>query len=76
VGRTHLSNTGNDAFVTPPWYAVDATASLRVRSATLRLQGNNLADRRIFTGGYTDGTESYYYVMAGRSLFATLELGF
>jgi iron complex outermembrane receptor protein len=76
VARTFLTNTGNDAFVTPPWYAADASLTLRLGRQALLIQGNNLFDRRIFAGGYTDGTEASYYVMAGRNVFVTVKAGF
>ena len=76
VGRSFLSNTGDDRFVLPAAYVADAGATIRMGRQELLVQVNNLADRRAFAGGYTDGTTSYYYPVAGRNVFATFRVVF
>jgi iron complex outermembrane recepter protein len=76
VSRSFLSNTGDSRFVTPPFYMADATLSWRIGTYTLLAQLRNIADREIFTGGYTDGVTSYYYPMARRNLIVTVRAAF
>jgi hypothetical protein len=39
-------------------------------------QLRNAFNREFFSGGYTDGTTSYYYVAAPRNLTLTTKVGF
>lgn len=67
VGRTHLDNTGDDAFRTPEFFLLDASVDLDLgrvlpwlaaASPRLRIQGENLLDeRRALPSGY-----SYRYI--------------
>jgi len=40
------------------------------------VQLRNVADRRAYGSGYTDGATAYYYVLAGRNLITTARLRF
>ncbi|HEX9500781.1 MAG TPA: TonB-dependent receptor, partial [Thermoanaerobaculia bacterium] len=85
VGRSYLDNTNNNAFTTPAFVVVDATASMGVwRSTRLMLQVNNLLNRRrVFPSGYSylfftpagaiDGV-SYFYPQATRNALVTLRV--
>jgi iron complex outermembrane receptor protein len=85
VGRSYLDNTNNNAFTTPAFTVVDATASVSVwRSTRLMLQVNNLLNRRrVFPSGYSylfftpagaiDGV-SYFYPQATRNALVTLRV--
>lgn len=75
VDRAYLDNTQNRDFTTPPFYAVDAQATLRGSRGSLMIQLNNATDRRIYTGGQTDGVSAYYFVQARRHLVVTARLG-
>jgi len=74
VGRSFLANTGDRRFILPAAYTTDAAVQLRLGAHALLLQVRNLADRLTYTSGYTDGTTSYYYVLAGRNAMATMKL--
>lgn len=76
LSRSFLANTSDSRFVTPAAYAMDAGASWRVGDLTLLAQLRNLTDARVYTGGYTDGTTSYYYVLARRNAIVTAKIGF
>jgi iron complex outermembrane recepter protein len=76
ASRAFLSNTGNAAFVAPAWYLLDGGVDASWGRYGLAVQVNNLLDRRAFSGGYTDGTTSYYYVQAERNIFATMKVEF
>jgi iron complex outermembrane receptor protein len=58
VGESHLDNTGDDAFVTPSFVALDLTAKVPLdrvlRGATLRVLVNNALDNdEIYQSGYS-----------------------
>jgi outer membrane receptor protein involved in Fe transport len=74
VGRAYLDNTERRAFTTPPYLALDAQATLRAGRSSLLIQLNNLTDRRIYTGGQTDGVRPYFFIQASRHLVVTARL--
>ena len=76
LSRSFLANTSDRRFVTPAAYAMDAGATWRLGDLTLLAQLRNLTNARVFTGGYTDGTSSYYYVLATRNAIVTAKIGF
>ena len=76
IGRSYLANTSDDRFTTPGRATADATVSWSFDRYTVGLRANNLTNTRVFTGGYTDGTSSYYYLLPDRSWFATLRARF
>ncbi|MGH7713647.1 MAG: TonB-dependent receptor domain-containing protein, partial [Gemmatimonadaceae bacterium] len=75
VGESFLANTGDSRFTLPAAYTVDAALAFGVGAHSILVQLRNVADRRTYTSGYTDGTTSYYYVLAGRNLIVTARLG-
>lgn len=76
LSRSFLANTSDSRFVTPAAYAMDAGVTWRVGDLTLLTQLRNLTNARVFTGGYTDGITSYYYILAGRNAIVTAKIGF
>ncbi len=76
VGSSFLANTGDPRFVLPAAYTIDAAVTLGVGPHAMLLQLRNVADRRAYSAGYTDGTTSYFYVIARRNLIATARLRF
>lgn len=63
TGRAHLDNTGNDAFTTPSWFSMDASATIDLRrlmpfattgTPQLRIRIDNLLDNdRLYASGYS-----------------------
>lgn len=76
LSRSFLANTGDRRFVTPPAYLLDGALTWRVGSHAILAQVRNVLDRELFTGGYTDGATSYYYLQARRNLIVTVRAGF
>jgi iron complex outermembrane receptor protein len=76
VSRSYLANTGDARFVTPPAWLMDAALTWNVRRLSVLAQLRNAFNREFFSGGYTDGTTSYYYVAAPRNLTLTTKVGF
>ncbi len=76
VGRSFLANTGDERFMTPSAYLLDAGLAWRVGRHELALQVMNLGSARFYAAGYTDGTSPYYFVTAPRALFVTATVGF
>lgn len=76
VSRSYLANTGDGRFVTPPAWLMDAALTWSPGRVSVLAQLRNAWDRRFFSGGYTDGTTSYYYVAAPRNLIVTTKFGF
>ena len=72
VGRSFLANTGDERFTTPGRATVDGSVAWSIDRYTLGVRANNLTSTRFYTGGYTDGTTSYYYLLPPRSWFVTL----
>ena len=77
--RAFLRNTGEAQFVLPPSYVLDATLSWRPRALggrhELLVQGNNLLNSQRYSSGYSDGADSYYYVLPPRNIMVMLRLG-
>ena len=76
VGRSYLSNTGDSRFTTPGRVAVDGTLGWSLDRYSLNIRANNLTNTTFYTGGYTDGATSYYYVLPTRNWFVTLRARF
>jgi iron complex outermembrane receptor protein len=76
LSRSYLANTEDTRFVTPAAYAADVALDWRIGNVSLLAQARNVGDARVFTGGYTDGQSSSYYVLAGRNLIVTARIGF
>jgi iron complex outermembrane receptor protein len=76
VGKSYLANTSDARFMTPGRAIADAGASWSFDRYSLGVRITNLTSTRFYTGGYTDGTTSYYYVLPPRSIFATLRANF
>lgn len=76
LSRSFLANTSDRRFVTPAAYAMDAGIAWRMGEVTLLTQVRNVTNARMYTGGYTDGTTSYYYVLARRNAIVTAKVGF
>jgi iron complex outermembrane receptor protein len=72
VGRTYLANTSDGRFTTPGRATADASIAWTITRYTLGIRATNLTSTPFYTGGYTDGTTSYYYVLPPRSWFVTL----
>ena len=76
VGRSYLSNTSDPSFVTPGRAVADAAVSWSVDRYSLGIRANNITSTTFFTGGYTDGAASYYYLLPTRNWFVTLRARF
>lgn len=76
MSRSFLSNTSDRRFTTPSAYALDAGADWTLGSVTFLAQVRNVTNARVYTGGYTDGTTPYYYILAARNLQVTARFGF
>jgi iron complex outermembrane receptor protein len=76
VARSYLANDGNGALTTPAFTLADAGAALTLGRQVVRLQVQNLFDAEAMAGGYTDGTERYFFPVAERTLMATVALRF
>ena len=76
TGRSFLANTSDARFIAPAFYIADLSATLGDDSHSVLLQLDNALNARAYPGGYTDGTRSYYYVLAGRHVSATARWNF
>lgn len=76
VGRSYLANTGDSRFRTPGRVIADASAAWSLARYSLGVRVNNLTSTPFYTGGYTDGTASYYYVLPPRNVFVTVRARF
>lgn len=79
TSRSFLRNTGERRFMLPASYVVDATLAFRPRiwngRHELLVQGNNLGNSLRYASGYSDGTESYYFVLPPRNVMVMLRVG-
>jgi iron complex outermembrane receptor protein len=76
VSRSYLANTSDGRFTTPGRATVDGSVNWAIARYTLGIRANNLLNTPFYTGGYTDGTTSYYYVLPPRNLFVTVRARF
>ena len=76
VGRSYLANTSDARFTTPGRATLDGTVGWTILRYTLGIRANNLTNTPFYTGGYTDGTTSYYYVLPQRNVFVTIRARF
>ena len=76
VGSSFLSNTDDSRFVLPAAYTGDVALTMGLGPHMILVQLRNVADRRAYGSGYTDGSTSYFYVLARRNLIATARLRF
>jgi iron complex outermembrane recepter protein len=76
VGRSYLANTSDPRFTTPGRAVADGSLTWTLDRYAVGLRANNLANTTLFTGGYTDGTTSYYYVLPPRNWFVTVRARF
>lgn len=77
VGESYLGNTGDDRFVTPAFWLMDAGATLSLRGQELLVWVNNAGNEaRAYTSGETDGATSYYWVSARRNVMVTARVRF
>ena len=76
VDQSYLANTSDDRFTTPGRATLDASVGWSLDRYTLGIRATNLTSTTFYTGGYTDGTASYYYVLPPRSWFVTLRARF
>jgi iron complex outermembrane receptor protein len=72
VGRSYLANTSDARFTTPGRATADGSLTWTLDRYAVGLRANNLTNTTFFTGGYTDGTTSYYYVLPPRNWFVTI----
>ena len=72
VGPSYLANTSDARFTTPGRVTADASVAWTIARYTLGVRATNLTSTPFYTGGYTDGAISYYYVLPPRSWFVTL----
>lgn len=76
-GKSYLDNTMNDTLMMPSTTLFGASASVKFsKNCSVSVVANNLFDTLTYGGGYSMGGQRYYYVMAGRNLFATLNVKF
>ncbi|HUQ79781.1 MAG TPA: TonB-dependent receptor [Gemmatimonadaceae bacterium] len=72
VGKSYLANTGDARFTTPGRATVDGSVAWSIDRYSVGVRATNLTNTRFYSGGYTDGTTSYYYVLPTCSWFVTL----
>lgn len=74
-GKSYLDNTMNDTLMMPSATLLGTSASVRLsKNCAVSAVVNNLLDVRTYGGGYSMGGQRYYYVMAGRNVFVTLNI--
>ena len=74
--RSYLANTGDDDFVLPAAYVSDLGVRAGTDRRSLLLVVHNVGNTDRYSGGYTDGATSYYYVHAARHVTLTARVGF
>jgi iron complex outermembrane receptor protein len=74
--RAFLDNTGNTVRTLPATYLLDASARLARSRYALVVRGANLGDNQKFgSGSVSSSGKVRYFVLAGRSVFVTVEIG-
>jgi iron complex outermembrane recepter protein len=76
ASRSYLANTGDQRFILPAAYIADAGIRVGSDRRSVQLLVQNVGDSDRYSGGYTDGATSYYFVHAARHATITARLGF
>jgi iron complex outermembrane recepter protein len=76
ASRSFLANTGDRRFILPAAYISDLGVRAGTDRRSLQLIVYNVGDSDRYSGGYTDGATSYYYVHAARHAMLTARIGF
>ena len=76
TSRMMLGNDNDARSVVPASYFVDAGTSLHFGAQSLLVQLRNVTNRRVYTSGYSDGTEPNYYLLAPRNVIVTAKISF
>ena len=68
-GSSFLSNTGERQFMLPAAFVLDGGVVVRLARGHLEttLQGNNLTNSKRYASGYSDGQQSYFFVLPPRN---------
>jgi iron complex outermembrane receptor protein len=76
--RSFLAPTGDARLTAPPFYVLDGGASITIPGRrALQIQGRNLLDRRAYpSGDVSGGGVPRYYILAPRSVDATVRVAF
>ena len=74
--RSFLANTGDRRFTLPTAYVADVALRVGTDRRNVQLIIWNATDTDRYSGGYTDGSTSYYYVHAARHATVTARIGF
>jgi iron complex outermembrane receptor protein len=74
--RSFLAPTGDARLTAPPFYVLDGGATLTLRGRTLLVAGRNLLDRRAYPSGDVSGGVPRYFILAPRSVDATVRVPF
>ena len=74
--RSFLANTGDRRFTLPAAYVADIGLRVGTDRRNVQLIIWNATDTDRYSGGYTDGSTSYYYVHAARHATVTARIGF
>lgn len=67
VASSQLDNT-NGPFVLPAYFMTMSKVDVNLGQLSLMAVWNNLNNRTAYAGGYTDGTQPYYFPMASKNL--------
>jgi hypothetical protein len=76
ASRSYLANTGDPRFVLPAAYVSDLGVRVGDDGRSIQLIVYNVGDTDRYSGGYTDGATSYYYVHAARHATVTGRIRF
>jgi iron complex outermembrane receptor protein len=76
ASRSYLANTGDRRFVLPAAYIADLGAQATTVRGSVQLIIHNVGNADRYSGGYTDGTTSYYFVHAARHASLTMRVPF
>ena len=76
TSRMMLGNDNDASSIVPASYFIDVGAALRAGTQTFLVQLRNATNARVYTSGYSDGTEPNYYLLAPRNVMVTAKIGF
>jgi iron complex outermembrane receptor protein len=78
TGRSYLRNTSERQFMLPSAFILDGGVIWRVARDHLEmsLQGNNLTNSKRYASGYSDGQQSYFFVLPPRNAMVGVRVMF
>jgi iron complex outermembrane recepter protein len=77
MSKSYLSNANDATLIAPASAITNASFHFRIlKNHSLTLMANNIFNQHYYTSGYVQSNEAFFFAMATRNFYATLNLKF